>query len=55
MREADSALTNGCDHDCHKDNLCNIVRSEFGDEGRCNELKEAYDQSIGQGGSTVSG
>lgn len=35
VRNADTALQAGCNDQCHRENLCGIVTSEFEDEDTC--------------------
>jgi len=45
VKAADPFLEAGCDNDCLLNTLCTIVRNEFGDDTRCNQLTAIFNAS----------
>lgn len=46
VRGADTSLKAGCDDNCHKDNLCEIVTTQYDDDEKCNYLRDIYDKNF---------
>jgi len=45
IREAQPRVSGGCDDACLRSQLCGIVRNEFDDERRCNQLLAIFNSS----------
>ncbi|RZC34305.1 sphingomyelin phosphodiesterase, partial [Asbolus verrucosus] len=40
FRDGDDGIKNGCSETCHKENLCDIAKAQFGDHTQCNYFME---------------
>jgi hypothetical protein len=45
VKEADTALAKGCDAECLKKNLCEIVTAQMGEPTQCNILLKKISNS----------
>jgi hypothetical protein len=60
VKNADTALANGCNPQCLKNKLCYTVTAKMGDSTQCDRLMQEYEAASESGGgsgiiNTVSG
>jgi hypothetical protein len=54
MKNADTALANGCDDECLKGNLCYMATAKTGDTTQCDTLMQEYEAGYSSGSSIIS-
>jgi hypothetical protein len=60
VKNADTAIANGCNSQCLKNKLCYTVTAKMGDSTQCDRLMQEYEAANENGGgsgiiNTVSG
>lgn len=54
MKNADTALANGCDTECLKGKLCYMATAKMGDTTQCDILMQEYEAANGGGIGIIS-